>query len=140
MQEENRPTNLIYFHTDLKLALDQIGYHPSAPAFCPFPLLSALWQGLLPLHTLSAECQGLYRVAGKDRVRDHTLRQEGPSRGPQKDCSLPWEDKELWCPTVLFIWKEHGEEASWFHGLLEVPTEEGEEAFMEWYSFVFGGC
>lgn len=65
----------------------------------------------LPVHTLSAECQGLYPVAEKDRVRNHTLRQEGPSRGPQKDCSLPWEDKELWCPTVLFIWKEHGEES-----------------------------
>lgn len=59
---------------------------------------------------------------------------------PQKDHSLPGDDQEIWCPTMLSIWKEQGEEASWFHAVLEVPPEVGEEAYAGWHSFVFWGC
>lgn len=53
MQEESRPTNLIYFHTDLMLALDQIGHHLTAPVFCPLPCTLLYGKGyFLCMHPL----------------------------------------------------------------------------------------
>ena len=38
------------------------------------------------------------------------------------------------------IWKKRCEEASWFHGILDVVIEEQEEAYLGWHFFVFGSC
>lgn len=112
MQKENGLTNLIYFHTDLMLVLapDCVWYHPLAPALFLLLALCSVTRAVLTAHT---PCWVSGSIPGEKNA------------GPQKDCSPPWGVQELGSFTVLSIWQEWDEEASWFHGVLEALLRRG---------------
>lgn len=105
IQEENGLTNLIYFHTDLMLALapdcmwvSPINNHPSTPPFVSSPGLSALWQGMLSLCTLPTKCQGPYIMAEKVVPRSTTV-----FHGRIRNFDAPHLEGETW-GSILVPW------------------------------------
>lgn len=118
MQEENGPTNLIYFHTDLTLALapDWVWVSPVSTCLHSLPWLSALWQGTLSLCTLPAECQEPYLVAEKVVPRRTTVFHGRIRNSDAPQCPPFGGSKVRKHPASMAYWKSllrSGERLTW---------------------------
>ena len=89
---------------------------------------------LLPRGSLLCDRGCSHCVHSPLSARDHPLW--------QKRWSLEVLQSSMGGSGILMphIWKKRCEEASWFHGILDVVIEEQQEAYLGWHFFVFGRC
>lgn len=108
IQEENGLTNLIYFHTDLMLAL--------AP--------DCVW--VSPINTSLSFFPGALCFVTGDALIVYTPHcVPGTIPYAEKYYSLPWGIRNFDAPHL-----ERREEAFWFHDIVDVLMEEQEEAYL----------